>query len=293
MSQPQIPPAQSDPQPQGSPAMSHYPQPMGLPQAPEMPPAGSPQPVGAPPPPPPLPPLPAAYPPIYPYPLPPPAGPAQPAPPPRPPAPTDQRPLFWRLVRAPFKWLLKGIYYTGNVVGKHRWLTVGMLAAVALMFFVLSTFTHVLAPRQANTSPAAGQTAGANTPFTISDYTSGLEPLPPSVINYLHGLKTYNADELWSAFGPKLQTALGQNGITKDQYVQFFAQEKAAGVSYDQFIYTSNFIIPSSGTEEITVEVIKAQAGQLVAQTFYFVVDGQSGLITRATNLDANATSGN
>ncbi len=285
MSQPPLPPAQDAEPIYGGPQVV-LPPIVDRSSAADLPPAKppyGPQSIGAPPPPPALAVAPAALSPFM----------STPRAPALPPLPRTERPLFWRIVRWPFKTLLKGIYYAGNGVSQHPRRSLGVAAVLAVLVLALWVIVNMVTPtarpaRALGSVPiaTASPNPDINAPFTITDYTQGLAPLPTNVLHYLHGLKTYNAQELWSALSPTLQQTFTQNNITQSAYASYFVQEKTAGIAYQQFIYTGYFIVPGTGVSKYTVEVIKSDsAGNNVAETFYFEVDGQ-GQVIQASNLN-------
>jgi hypothetical protein len=209
------------------------------------------------------------------------------APPPEPtPAPAShyepeppKRPsAFWRAVKWPLRKFFKLLYFVGRGARRHRVaavLTIIVLAALGGATFGLYQYTH---PTRTASQTPSGQTAGgdSNVPFTV--ITQQPPVLPASVIHWLHGHKVFDAHEMWNSLSPQAQDNLKLQNVTEQDLQSQLNQEKAAGLHYDEYIYTGGFAPPGNDAN-FTVQVVVTHDGQSTIRTWYFVVDPNGQII--------------
>lgn len=203
--------------------------------------------------------------------------------------PREQRsPQAWwaTAIKWPLRHLLKGVYLGAVAVKKHRvtslvifLLLFGLLASTVIIYQATHPARSARTPSVVTTQP--------DTPFTI--VTSQAPPLPQSVINWLHGHKTYNAQELWSSLDARGQQSFTQQGLDQSGLASLLAKQKAAGLQFQQFIYTGGYVLPD-GSSNYTVEVVEHQGSASAVVTWFFQVD-QSGQIAGAYDLSPQAQS--
>lgn len=197
------------------------------------------------------------------------------------PEPPKRPSAFWRVLKWPLRKFFKLVYYVGSVARRHRLatvLTLAFLVALGGTGYGLYYYTH---PTRAFVPFSSGQTAqtpasGSNAPFTIISQQP--PTLPTSVIHWLHGHKVFDAHEMWNSLSPQAQANLEQQNITEQALQTQLDQEKAAGLTYDEYIYTGGFA-PPGGDANFTVQVIVIQNGQSTVRTWYFVVDPNGQII--------------
>jgi hypothetical protein len=232
------------------------------------------------------------------------AGPAWPAPPsavqepPRPhyePEPPKRPSAFWRAVKWPLRKVFKLLYRMGSAAKRHKWValaTLVVLLALGGVTYGVYQYTHPAVTPGATTGGSSGQasaSSGANTPFTIVQQEA--PPLPPSIINWLHGQKVFDAKEMWNSLSPQAQVSLQQQGVTEQSLQSQISQEKAAGVTFEQYIYTGGFA-PGGVAANYTVQMIVDQNGQRALRTWYFVVNPTDGKILVPVDLNGLLSGG-
>jgi hypothetical protein len=189
------------------------------------------------------------------------------------PEPPRQPSRFWRAVKWPIRQALKGIFLVGSAANRHRLATLVVLAVVALLggsAYGVYHYTHPATGTLPGRAATGIHGSRVNTPFTIVQQEA--PPLPASIISWLHGQKTYDANEMWNSLSPREQASLQQQGVTEQTLQNTVNQEKAAGITFEQFIYTGGFAA-GGPTDNYTVQVIVDQNGQRALRTEYFLVD--------------------
>jgi hypothetical protein len=208
------------------------------------------------------------------------------------PEPPPKPSRFWRVVKWPLRKLFLVLYVIGATIKRHR---VAALVVLALLVLVgggtygLYRVTHP----QTTTGQAGGsiRSTQPQTPFTVT--SAPTPPLPNAVIAALHAHKTYNAQEFWNSLSPQFQAYLKTNQLDESAYQQIYAQEQAAGVVYDQFIYVGGYLA-IDGVGNYTVEAVLHEGQQLGIDIWYFTVDpnGQISFFTRLPRTTPSTTSG-
>lgn len=197
-----------------------------------------------------------------------------------------RQPKWARAIKWPLHQLLKGIYLSATTIKAHRITSLVVFALVAGLLgsgAVVYSATHPAPTSHAGTPASTAHMP--ETPFTYS--IAQPAPIPSSVINWLHGHKTFNAQELWSVLDTQAHQSFTQQGLDEKGLANRLAQEKASGLQFQQFIQTGGYVLPD-GSANYSVQVVEVQGNQQAVLSWYFVVD-QSGLIAGAYDLTPQA----
>lgn len=195
------------------------------------------------------------------------------------PDPPKKPSTFWRAVKWPLRQLFKAIYLTGAAANRHRVVAVIVLVVVLLLGGGTYAVYHVTHPQAGASSQQvhSGVPSLANLPLTA--VSSALPPLPASVGYWLHGHQTFDAQEMWATVSPQGQALLAQQNITEQSLQSELDQEKAAGFTYNQFIYTGGYVA-QNGYAYFTISAVVGKGPQRVSERFwYFVVDPSQQII--------------
>ena len=207
--------------------------------------------------------------------------PEQQSPPPPPvytPEPLKRPSRFWRVVKWPIRQLLKGIYLLGSLINRHR-----IISLIALVVIAAMVTGGVLTYRALNPDPkpSNGTTSGNVTipdaPFTVVNGSQ--TPLSNGVLLWLHGTKTYNAQEVWGSMSQGLHAAYAQRGVTQDDFQKLLDGWRTNGLKFDQFIVAGSFIFPN-GTATYTIEVVVHENQQSDILTWYFRTDPSGQILS-------------
>jgi hypothetical protein len=211
------------------------------------------------------------------------------------PEPPPKPSRFWRVVKWPLRKLCLVLYVIGSTIKRHRRAALAMLALLVLLGGGTYEVYHVTHLQALKTT--AGQPGGSTgstqpqTPFTIT--SAPTPPLPNAVITALHAHKTFNAHEFWTSLSPDFQAYLQANQLDESAYKQIFAQEQAAGVVYDQFVYVGGYLAVD-GVGNYTVEPIFHMGQQEGIDIWHFSVDpnGQISYFQRLPRTTPSSTTG-
>ncbi len=178
----------------------------------------------------------------------------------------DVRPSspVWQAIKWPLRKALLGLYIAIQAVRRHKLVT---LVVSALLIGLIVT---ALIVRQLTLS---GTTA-------LAIEKPSLPAIPASVVHYLHGQATYNAQEMWDSLDTAART---KSSSTESQIQTTLNQERSQGVHVTRYIYSGGYQAPD-GSSYYTIEVYALKSGQLGSFTWYFTV-GSNGLITGVTTL--------
>ena len=207
------------------------------------------------------------------------------APPPYTAEPLKKPSRFWRVVKWPIHQLLKGIYLVGSLINRHRIISLIALLAVAAMVTGGVLTYRALNPSRATTTGNDSTGSGAinipDTPFTVVNGAQA--PLSNGVVLWLHGTKTYNAQELWAGMSVQLQTAYQSQGGTQADLQQTLDGFRTNGLKFDEYVVAGSFQFPD-GAASYTVEAVYHDTSQRGILTWYFKTD-PTGQITSFQDL--------
>ncbi len=179
--------------------------------------------------------------------------------------PDDRRPSpVWQAIKWPLRKALLGIYI--GIQAARRRKAVALVVS-ALLIGLIATAVIV---RQLTLPAASG----------VAIDQPGLPSIPASVMRYLHGQETYNAQEMWNSLD---SSARAQSGSSESQLQATLNQERAQDVQITRYVYSGGYQSPD-GTSHYTIEVYAMKSGQMGTFTWYFVV-GSNGLITGVNSL--------
>ncbi len=170
----------------------------------------------------------------------------------------------WQAIKWPLRKALLGVYIGIQAARRHK---VVALVVSALLIALIAT---ALIVRQL-TLPG---------PPALAIDRPGLPAIPASVIHYLHGQETYNAQEMWTSLD---STARTQSNSTESQLQTTLDQERAQGVQITRYVYSGGYQ-GTDGASHYTIEVYATKSGQVGTYTWYFVV-GSNGLIQSISSL--------
>jgi hypothetical protein len=197
-----------------------------------------------------------------------------PPPPPYTPEPLRRPSRFWRVVKWPIRQVLKGIYLVGSFINRHRIISLIVLLAIAAM--VTGGILTYRALNPDHTHGTASNTSGSgnviipDTPFTV---VNGAQiPLSNGVVLWLHGTKTYNAQELWNGMSTQYQAAFQLQGGTQADLQQTLNTFRTEGLKFDEYVVAGSFQFPD-GTTTYTVEAVVHENAQRGILTWYFKTD--------------------
>jgi hypothetical protein len=181
---------------------------------------------------------------------------------------------FWGIVKWPLHQLLKGIYLVASFINRHRIISLIALLAVAAMVTGGVLTYRALNPEHAQTTGSGTSGAGSvnipDTPFTV---VNGAQiPLSNGVVLWLHGTKTYNAQELWNGMSTDLKSAFQLQGSTENDLQQALDTFRTQGLKFDEYVVAGSFQFPD-GAATYTVEVIAHDTTQRYILTWYFKAD--------------------
>ncbi len=181
---------------------------------------------------------------------------------------------FWRVVKWPIRQLLKGIYLAGSAISRHRIISLVALVLLAAMATGgVLTYRALNPERPHNTasgSPGSGNVNVPDTPFTV---VNGAQlPLSNGVVLWLHGTKTYNAQELWNGMSTQYQTVFQLQGGTQAGLQQSLDGFRTEGLKFDEYVVAGSFQFPD-GTATYTVEAVVHESNQRGILTWYFKTD--------------------
>ena len=210
------------------------------------------------------------------------------------PEPPPKPSRFWRVVKWPLRKLFLVLYVIGSTIRRHRLAALVVLVLIVLIGGGTYGLYRVTHPQTATTNGPPGGSAGSTltqTPFTVT--SAPTPPLPNAVIAALHAHKTFRAQEFWNSLSPQFQAYLKASQLDESAYQQIYAQEQAAGVVYDQFIYVGGYLA-IDGVGNYTVEAVFHVGQQLGIDIWYFTVDanGQISYFTRLPRTTPSTTSG-
>jgi hypothetical protein len=111
----------------------------------------------------------------------------------------------------------------------------GWVVITAFLLGVIGFLSLLLAlPRLARSGPASDTRVAMIVPAA-------------SVVDFLRGQQTFDADLMWESFSPELRSALEQREITKDALAQQMERERQAGQRYQKFEYVGG--VPVEGQQ--------------------------------------------
>jgi hypothetical protein len=192
------------------------------------------------------------------------------------------------VVKWPLRKLFLVLYVIGSAIKRHRLAALVVLALVVLVgggTYGLYRVTHPQAVK--TTARPITRSTQPETPFTYT--TAALPPLSNAVIVAMHAEKTFNAQEFWNSLSPQFQAYLKANQLDESALAHIFAQEQAAGVVYDQFIYEGGYLA-IDGVGNYTVEAVFHVGQQEGIDIWYFTVDS-SGQISYFQSLPRSTPS--
>ncbi|MBF6589004.1 MAG: hypothetical protein IVW57_00555 [Ktedonobacterales bacterium] len=206
---------------------------------------------------------------------------ARPAYVPEPPPPPSR---VARAIKWPIRKLLKGLYLLTAAARSHRAVSVVLLVIILGLLgsgVVVYRATHPSGDVAGLGPTATGGLYGGTTPFTVVN--AAAPPLPASMIQWMHGHKYFDAQEVWNTFSAREQQALTQKKITASTLQDNFNTLKSQGFQFTEFIYSGGYRAPD-GTSHYTIEVLYARGNQAGLQTYYFLLDAD-GKIAAYVNL--------
>jgi hypothetical protein len=186
---------------------------------------------------------------------------------------------FWRIVKWPLRQVLKGIYLAGSAINRHRIISLILLVVLGALVTggVLTYRAFNPEPKQVASGNGGGVAAIPETPFTVVD--GAHQPLSNGVLLWLHGAKTYNADELWNGMSTEYQNFFVSNGSSQISLQQTLDTWRFQGLKFDEFIVAGSFRFPD-GTATYTVEVVAHEKDQQGIFTWYFRTDPSGQIIS-------------
>jgi hypothetical protein len=102
-----------------------------------------------------------------------------------------------------------------------------------------------------------------------------------SVVDFLRGQQTYDADLMWESFSPELRSALEQQAITRDALAQQVESERQAGQRYRSFEYVGG--VELDGRQKMYFYVVEIQSPTPERNgtfSFIFTVDQNDKIIS-------------
>jgi hypothetical protein len=102
-----------------------------------------------------------------------------------------------------------------------------------------------------------------------------------SVVDFLRGQQTYDADLMWQSFSPELRSALEQQAITRDTLAEQVESERQAGQRYRSFNYVGGVEI--DGRQKMYFYVVEVQSPAPERSgtfSFIFTVDRNGKIIS-------------
>lgn len=201
-------------------------------------------------------------------------------PPPYTPEPLKRPSRFWRAIKWPIRQALKGIYLLGAAVNRHRIISLIVLAAIAAMVAGGVLTYRALNPESGQ---ASGNTAGSgnvtipDTPFTV---VTGTQVAPSNgVLLWLHGTKTYNAQELWNGMSKQYQNTYQASGSSQADLQKTLDGWRSEGLKFDQYIVAGSYQFPD-GSTTYTVEVVVHENAQQGIFTWYFKTNSSGQILS-------------
>jgi hypothetical protein len=171
----------------------------------------------------------------------------------------------WQAIKWPLRKALLGIYIGAQAARRHK------IVALVVSALLVALIATALIVRQLTLPgpPALGIEKPASLPA-----------IPTSVLHYLHGQETYNAQEMWNSLD---SSARSQSGASESQLQSTLDQERSQGIQITRLVYSGGYQTPD-GSSHYTFEVYATKSGQTGTFTWYFVV-GSNGLITAIQSL--------
>jgi hypothetical protein len=166
----------------------------------------------------------------------------------------------WRAIKWPLRKTLLAIYLALQAARRHK------LVAVVVSALLIGLIATALVVRQL-TLPG---------PPALAIDQPGLPPISASVLHFLHGQETYNAQEIWDSLDP---TTRAQSGATESDIQSSLNQARAQGAQITRLIYSGGYQA-SDGTSHYTIEVYSTQSGRQVKPFTMIFSVGSNGLIT-------------
>jgi hypothetical protein len=196
-----------------------------------------------------------------------------------PPPPYTAEPLkkpsrFWRVVKWPIHQLLKGIYLVGSFINRHRIISlIALILVAAMVTGGVLTFRALNPERPQTASSGSSGTGSINLPDTPFTVVNGAQiPLSNGVVLWLHGTKSYNAQELWNGMSTELKTAFQVQGSTEADLQATLDNFRTQGLKFDEYVVSGSFQFPD-GTATYTVEAVAHDTTQRYILTWYFRTD--------------------
>ena len=210
------------------------------------------------------------------------------------PEPPPKPSRFWRVVKWPLRKLFLVLYVIGSATKRHKRVALAVLAVLVLVgggTYGVYRATHPATVKTTAGHPGSSGSTQPETPFTVT--SAPTPPLPNAVIAALHAHKTFDIHEFWNSLSPQFQAYLAANQLDENAYQQIFAQEKSAGVVYDQFIYVGGYLAVD-GVGTYTVEPVFHMGQQEGIDIWYFTVDpnGQISYFQRLPRTTPSSTTG-
>lgn len=181
---------------------------------------------------------------------------------------------FWRIVKWPIHQLLKGIYLVASLINRHRIISlIALLAVAAMVAGGVLTYRALNPDHPQTASGGAAGTGSVNVPDTPFTVVNGAQiPLSNGVVLWLHGTKTYNAQELWNGMSQQFQAAFQMQGSTENDLQQALDNFRTQGLKFDEYIVSGSFQFPD-GSATYTVEAIAHDTTQRYILTWFFKTD--------------------
>lgn len=181
---------------------------------------------------------------------------------------------LWRIVKWPIHQLLKGIYLVASFINRHRIISlIALILIAAMVVGGVLTYRALNPERPQSASSGSTGTGGINIPDTPFTVVNGAQiPLSNGVVLWLHGTKTYNAQELWNGMSANLKSAFQLQGSTENDLQQTLDTFRTQGLKFDEYVVAGSFQFPD-GSATYTVEVIAHDTTQRYILTWYFKAD--------------------
>lgn len=123
-------------------------------------------------------------------------------------------------------------------------------------------------PRLISSAPAA-------------DTRAALIPPSPSVVDFLRGQQTYDADLMWESFSPGLRASLEEREITRDALADQMESERQAGHRYREVEYVGGVAVENRQTMYFyTVSVDSPVPERAGTFSYIFTVDGDGKIVS-------------
>lgn len=154
---------------------------------------------------------------------------------------------LWRLVSPRLGWILVTSFLIGLV---------GLLSLLLVL------------PRIVRTGPASDSRVAMISPAA-------------SVVDFLRGQQTYDADLMWESFSPDFRAALEEREITREALAQQAESERRAGQRYREAQYVGGVELDDRQTMYFyAVEVVSPTPERNGTFSFVFVVDRDGKIVS-------------